>query len=36
MAFVPADSGSSYADVAEPVDGPLSQLAKAAQQYGIM
>lgn len=36
MAFVPADSGISYADVAEPVDGPfVTQLAKTAQQHGI-
>lgn len=36
MAFVPADSGISYADVAENVDGPfVSQLAKTAKEHGI-
>ncbi|USR64999.1 carbon-nitrogen hydrolase family protein [Providencia stuartii] len=36
MAFVPADSGISYADVAENIDGPfVSQLAKTAKECGI-
>lgn len=36
MAFFPVDSGISYADVAEPIDGPfVTQLATAAKKYGI-
>ncbi|MGO2306606.1 MAG: carbon-nitrogen hydrolase family protein [Providencia sp.] len=36
MAFVPPDTGISYADIAEPINGPfVSQLAKTAKENGI-